>query len=495
LGKKKKDDAQDKLINLQAAQLAAQVAKWAAQLEFSKERFRLLEMPQFQQMSQLEVDKLAFAKAEATWRRSYEEASITGMYNGMPTTEWLTQQAQLTGVLNGQQTLQGKLTDAQIAQMEGALELQNKQLLLEYEKFGFTQRQWDDTFGLQQGELTGYYGGKETLAREQFKASSAQNYLGLLASLQGPGNAFKQLRVLQNTPGGLRDLAANWSGQYQMGEQGVTGQAPGQAQVSDLMSGWGGQGGYSGYGAFAPGAAPVPSTGDPNHAAGKTGMVSPTAPVARTDQVIPSAATGGAGFAPNGAGGYGVIVPLRDPVPAPPPPNMTPEQIDAWEAQYPNYAIDPSDPRGYSEWTPEMANAQYAVGQPPTMNQMPGYTYSPPGQPAPPNAYNYTMSPGGSTSMYPPGVMAPPAAPTVSTTTPVSPGAAQTMVAPGADPNAYSLLPSQINAENYANTNVFAQKLGWAAFDDQGWDVEAAQDAFKKSLPKYGGPASGTFKF
>jgi hypothetical protein len=228
LGKKKKDDAQDKLINLQAAQLAAQVANWAAQLEFSKERFRLLEMPQFQQMSQLEVDKLAFAKAEATWRRSYEEASITGMYNGMPTTEWLTQQAQLTGVLNGQQTLQGKLTDAQIAQMEGALELQNKQLLLEYEKFGFTQRQWDDTFGLQQGELTGYYGGKETLAREQFKASSAQNYLGLLASLQGPGNAFKQLRVLQNTPGGLRDLAANWSGQYQMGEQGVTGQAPGQ---------------------------------------------------------------------------------------------------------------------------------------------------------------------------------------------------------------------------------------------------------------------------
>jgi hypothetical protein len=482
LGKKDKNNTQDQLVNLQAAQLAAQVANWAAQLEFSKERFRLLEMPQFQQMSQLEIDKLAFAKAEAVWQHAYEEAGITGMYNGVPTTEWLTQQAQLTGVLNGQQTLQGKLTDAQIAQMEGALELQNKQLLLEYEKFGFTQHQWDDTFGLQQGELTGYYNGKETLAREQFKAQSAQNYLGLLASLQGPGNAFKQLRVLQNTPGGLRDLASAWSGQYQMGQQGVSGQAPGQAQVSDLMSGWGGQGGY---GAFAPGTPAAPAApGVP------PAPVAPGAPVVPAIPAIPAAANPGAGPIPGR--GFDPATQWND---------ATRAAAAAWEAAHPGYMLDGSQ-LGYKIKPPPQDPV--AAVQPPdpnappspiTMSQMPGYTYSPPGQPAPPQAYNYSTTTGGTTNVYPPGVMAPIPDMTVSTSTPVAPGAAQAMVAPGADPNAYSLLPSQINAENYANSNVFAQKLGWAAFEDQGWDVEAAQDAFKKSLPKYSGPAQGQFSF
>ena len=48
----KKDKTQDQLVNLQAAQLAAQTANWAAQLEFQKERMRLLELPQFQFQSQ-----------------------------------------------------------------------------------------------------------------------------------------------------------------------------------------------------------------------------------------------------------------------------------------------------------------------------------------------------------------------------------------------------------------------------------------------------------
>src|SRR4249920_983638 len=99
--KDKQDDMQEKLYNLQAQQLAAQVANWAAQLEFQKERFRLLEMPQFQQGLQLEVDKLAWQKAQDTWERAYQEAAITGTYNGQPTTQWLMDQARLTGSYNG----------------------------------------------------------------------------------------------------------------------------------------------------------------------------------------------------------------------------------------------------------------------------------------------------------------------------------------------------------------------------------------------------------
>src|SRR6266498_2167022 len=93
------DNQQDKLINLSAQQLAAQVANWAAQLDFQKERFRLLEMPEMQGRSTLDVDKFAWEKAQTTWENAFKESTITGMYQGQPTIDWLTRQAQLTGVL------------------------------------------------------------------------------------------------------------------------------------------------------------------------------------------------------------------------------------------------------------------------------------------------------------------------------------------------------------------------------------------------------------
>ena len=61
------NDQADKLINLQAQQLAAQVANWASQLEFQKERLRLLELPEMQGKLQVDVDRLAFDKAQAAW--------------------------------------------------------------------------------------------------------------------------------------------------------------------------------------------------------------------------------------------------------------------------------------------------------------------------------------------------------------------------------------------------------------------------------------------
>jgi hypothetical protein len=288
----KKDNSQDKLINLQAQQLAAQVANWASQLDFAKERFRLLEMPQYQSSSQLEIDKLAFEKASETWKEAFQEASVTGTYQGQPTTEWLTQQAQLTGVLNGQQTLQGKLTDAQVTQMNEQMRLANQQFLAQNTGYldgrpTFEREQWQtgqsgymdngqstmarqqmeanltgmyggqSTMARQQMEagLTGYYGGQSTLEREKFGAEQTQNYLNLLASLQGPGNAFKQLRVLNATPGGLQGMVNSWAGTYGQAGFGSSG-APGQAQISDLYSGYTGAPGQSP--TAAPLAAPPP---------------------------------------------------------------------------------------------------------------------------------------------------------------------------------------------------------------------------------------------
>src|SRR5262245_2777777 len=108
----------DKLINLQAQQLAAQVANWAAQLEFQKERMRLLELPEMQGKLQVDIDRLAFDKATQAWEQAFKESTLTGTYNGQPTIDWLMKQAELTGVLDGRETITGRLTNAQIREME-----------------------------------------------------------------------------------------------------------------------------------------------------------------------------------------------------------------------------------------------------------------------------------------------------------------------------------------------------------------------------------------
>src|SRR5690349_13508950 len=105
--------ASKKLANAQAASLAAQVANMAAQLEFQKERMRLLELPQFQHLSQMDIDKLAFEKSQAEWENALKESTLTGTYKGQPTMQYLEQQAKLFGVIDGKQTLEGALNEAQ----------------------------------------------------------------------------------------------------------------------------------------------------------------------------------------------------------------------------------------------------------------------------------------------------------------------------------------------------------------------------------------------
>lgn len=201
---------EDQLVNLQAQQLAAQVANWAAQLEFQKERMRLLELPEMQARTQAEIDRLAFEKSQAEWQRAFQESSLTGTYNGQPTLQWLTQQAQMTGVLNGQQTLQGKLTDAQIAQMNASMANTQRLTDLEYQKFGFSRQQWDAEHAMrlqnQQAQLTGYINGLPTFERQQWEQNNRLAQANLIASLAGPASAFKQVAVIRNLTGVEPDI-------------------------------------------------------------------------------------------------------------------------------------------------------------------------------------------------------------------------------------------------------------------------------------------------
>src|SRR5262245_16314793 len=91
------DSPQQTYYNAQAAALAAQVANQAAQLEFQRQRFQQLELPQFQAMTDLDKEKLAFQKATEVWNQAFQEASVSGTYNGLPAAQYLLSTAQLTG--------------------------------------------------------------------------------------------------------------------------------------------------------------------------------------------------------------------------------------------------------------------------------------------------------------------------------------------------------------------------------------------------------------
>lgn len=576
MGKKKKESTQDKLVNLQAATLAAQVANWAAQLEFSKERFRLLEMPQFQQMSQLELDKFAWQKAEATWQRAFQESSLTGTYNGQPTIEWLTEQARMTGVLNGQETLEGKLTNAQIKQMEMEMNLRNQQHLLEVGKFDWAKelegKQLQLQQELQEASLTGMHRGRATFEREQFEAEQGQQFLQLMSSLQGPSNAFKQFRALQaGQQMGFSEQAGNWLDRYGMG----SGQPSAQQVRQNAFNQFGqqafnqfaadqGMGGVgeatTGQGMMnedtgATGAQAVPMTIDP-----ATGLTLPP--------YQPPGVTTAPGTPPPPQG----MQPITGPIPGR---GFTPDQwndatraaVEAWNAAHPGMVADgsqvgyhvtqptvtqapgtaPAAPGGPGSnllgspelgLTPEaIAQAQQAGVTPeqytvlreffspqapvdnrtnlsmikapspnmPTSGPFipqapageagiyktgaepvgPGYTVSPPGTQAPPDAYNYQFSGSGQQQAYPPGISAPVDQAQVSTGYPVTQNQASEMMYSGFDPR-------KMNARKFASQNPYAQEMAFAAFGDMGWDPQAAQAEFERALPKYGGPTQGS---
>lgn len=417
---KQKENSADKLVNIQAAQLASQVANMAAQLEFQKERFRLLELPEMQASTQLQRDELAWKKAQGEYEKAFQEASITGTYNGQPTMEYLTNVAKMTGVLNGAQTLEGKLSDAQIAQINATIMNTQRGMDLEYEKQGFNVRQYDETHAMelqkQQASLTGYVNGLPTFEREQWQANQATSYLNLINSLRGPENAFAQLKVLRNTPDALMQMAQSWAGQF-----------------------------VTPTGISAPGA-PPPATvmGQLN------GGMSPYALPAYTP--------------------YNPMQPAQPNMSARPPAPTTEEQHIGVDT-----TLDKGMPQGF---TPAAYNPIPAT---------PGYSMDPAGAPAPVHAYNYAPSATGGTQVYPPGVAAPSNQLQVSTYQPVTQQTQQQMLAESTAAGQGVLpAPGQINAREYNKATGYEQALGWAQYEDQGWDKSAAQEVFKRSLPKYG---------
>lgn len=491
MAKKNKESAEDKLINVQLQQLAAQVANWAAMLDFQKERFRLLELPQFQQGLQLDVDKFAWQKAQDTWERAYQESLLTGTYNGQPTTQWLMDQARMTGSYNGERTLEGKLTDAQIQDMHDKMRLANDQFL---------------------AATTGYFNGQKTFDREKFEAAQGLEGWKFISTLTGPQNAFKQARAIASMPGGVSQQMAAFAGQYMLPSGGAVGSGGAQGafgQLNDLMM----QGGGAGAAGMGGGGAPVGGGG------GFWGAVPPGSPggppVVAPEGTLPAfLQVPGQGFSPDqwnsatqeaaaswnaahpgyqadgSARGYRV---LWEHLPQQQQPTFgSSAQAQAWDAQF---ALN----QGYRPATPQDSTGGRPIGVPE------GYSYQPPGVQAPPNAWNYSQDASGGVGAYPPGVASPAQTADVSTATPVNPasvapmlnqpyqyqaGVIQTPAGQGVTP-----LPSQINAQNYNNAYEYQKELLWAEYEDKGWDKGLAQESYLRSLPQYKSPTKGAYAF
>jgi hypothetical protein len=467
------DEMQDKLYNLQAQQLAAQVANWAAQLEFQKTRFQLLELPQFQQGMQLEVDKLAWEKAQDTWERAYQEAAITGMYQGQPTTQWLMDQARLTGSYNGERTLEGKLTDAQIQDMNDKMKLANDQFLV---------------------ATTGYMNGQKTFDREKFEAAQALEGWKFIATLSGPQNAFKQLRAIASTPGGVGQMMQGFAGQYMLpgssaiGIGGAGGANP-AGQLNDMLGMGGAGGGAGGYypvsGAAGTGGGGV-STGNP-YGAGFQPIQVPNLPTVN-QEFAPFYGVPGAGQHPNTWDA------------------ATQQAVAQWEAANPGYKADGTARGFYVTGTTPQAFGMPTTTAPQYYQPQAGYTYSPAGAQAPVNTWNYSGTDSGNVQVYPPGVASPAQTPDVSSNVPMTPASAAPLVstpyqyggpgvyAPAQSANAM-LMPNQINAENYENSYDYQKQILWAGYEDAGIDKGLAQESYLKSLPKYGGVSKGSVAF
>jgi hypothetical protein len=360
------------------------------------------------------------------------QAAVTGTYN-------------LPGQLSPQQQLRAQQIQARIAEQQAAGESPALADLNELQGYANilsgvgnqqqTQaaKEFAQQFGLQEAGVTGYYGGQTTLEREQAEAGQANQLLGLAASLRGPRNAFQFAKVLGGTPGGLSDMLNSVAGRYNLPTFQGGGQAPQAVNLQNFVQ--------------DVGAATRPGWGAP-------GM-----------GTMP-------GFTPQTAA---------------PPPGMYQPQPGQWgSSTLPGYnpATDPT-PGGMSEASAGLYNPQTGQWGTPT----PSYQVNPPGTQAPSSGFNYQPTGDGSTYVYPPGISAPQQAGQISSTAPLSATNLQQIGASTVAQQPYALpSPTQWNAENYNNLGGYRQDLLKAAYENQGWDVDAVEEQYKKSLPKTSGP-------
>lgn len=124
---------------------------------YLNERMRMLEIPEMQNKTALELDKLAFDKVKQQYLEQYQASQAAE-----------------------------------------------------------AKRQFDVLDTSRVAQLTGQYGGQDTMAMQAQKQNQTMQYLQMLGSLRGPADIFQYMKVLNGTPGGMRDVVNAAAGQYAM---------------------------------------------------------------------------------------------------------------------------------------------------------------------------------------------------------------------------------------------------------------------------------------
>lgn len=496
---------------------AIDVADKIAEREYFNKKLELVDVPGVE----LEKEKFAFQKAQEAWMNAYREAALTGTYGGKPTVEWLAQEAQMTGIYNGQPTMAREQMLAQLtgeyggaptwdkvrqkAELTGMIDgdptLQRQQMeLAATGYFGgvptmareamelaatgyyggsptFERERWlsgetgyvngDPTLNRQrfETEMSGYMpGGQATLAREAEQNRTGMSALQIIANLRGARNAFQQARAMRGAQSlGLTDLINAAAGTLNLG-MGGTNAPPEVASLAGLIA----------------------DSNDPSGMLAQSGLYSaPARAYAQSTNMAPA----------------GNVVANTTPALGNPvqggPAQVTPGQYEAEFEDWRQKNLTPSPPVD-PEFGGRVNVAMTAAG--------PALQTNPPGAQAPVNAYNYQPTGDGSSYTYPPGVQAPRQAAQVSSNTPVtSPAlnqagtnalATQPYGVPAYNapttqrPGGY-VPPNQLNAKQVNKMTPYEQELLWGYYEDKGWDVDAAQQTFKQSLPKATGPRAG----
>jgi hypothetical protein len=435
--------AQQQMINLQAAQLAAQVAQQAAQQEFQRMRFTELEQPQFAHLSEMDKEQLAFQKAQQAFTEAFQTASLTGQWNGAPTTmeqQRLTEnqmnEAQLTGMYQGQQTtaeqqrlIANAMSEAGITGMyQGQQTAAERAAAFEraVTQAGLTGtyegQQTIDWLARQAG-ITGYFNNAPTLQREQMQNENSLSLLNLQSQLRGPRNAFQYANLIASTPQGLLGDLNAMIGRSQVPAS--AGYQPGMGGLQPANLG-------TMYGDMLGGAQ------------GPGGFTQPYAP-----QASPAA------------------------------------------AQVPAYMMGGVSPVGaIREFYPRMEPAntpfyEQAATQATTEAASP-FQMNPVGQQAPSNLYNYQPTGDGRFYTYPPGMMAPPEAQQYSSSVPQNVNEIQRF---------QDSLPlgSQISSSYWNQAPQYTKDVMMSGYEARGDDAGYIEEQYKKSLPKYTGERVGSF--
>lgn len=198
-----------------------------------------------------EAEDRAQKAAEFAWKKTYDEAGLTGYYQGqatMPTQQWWANTfGTWAAPTAGQQTLAGQQQQFGQAQDLAAMYGQ-------YYAPGTTPTAGMQTQTAQEQAYTQWLrAAQEARANQTAQQQTAQNYLTLLSQLRGPADWAKYQQVLGATPGGMRDLTAAAMGQYIPGGGATTGMQPQAANLNTLQQQVAGGNGTNMYGAQQPG--------------------------------------------------------------------------------------------------------------------------------------------------------------------------------------------------------------------------------------------------